>query len=483
MQNDNSRTRVNLSLLLLLMSPMAVFCQDDGRTVVRTISPGSIPRVVPLQQGGELGQRAAALVQRSMARSRTAAPLAAAETDSVLAVESPSGLLLAAPVRQADGQPLRKNPDGTATAAFAIIGEDRRLDVELTGDGSIEQLSRLVISDADTGQGLDFDLAGGTLYSIGASAAASGASGTVGCVLGQLGDLAKPCNLTLLAGTGAGCIAAIAALPATSGVSAIIALPVCGAFLESITQTLACAGYDCAFKSALDAANALHVTWNLSPPATVTSGQTVPLGWQVSTLNPLGNPLTSMRVIGSTSANPVSNPMFTMPVSAGGMITPMTASYFIVNMPLPQSSYVAGTKLYFEIEAVSGATKYYSSILSSTVASLPTPTPSPNPSTTSFSGSVSVGSWWQQTVNVPAGRSLLKVQAGWSGNADLDLHLYTPAGQHYGYTGIMSGYSGYAANPEWIQINAPAAGPYTVKLYGFSGPSGSTSFTGSIFIQ
>lgn len=84
---------------------------------------------------------------------------------------------------------------------------------------------------------------------------------------------------------------------------------------------------------------------------------------------------------------------------------------------------------------------------------------------------------------MPSGWTSLRIQAGWNGGADLDLHLYGPNGINIGFGGSSNGYSGSSANPEWIQVNSPPAGSYTIKVNGWYVRGSSASFTGTYLIR
>ena len=86
------------------------------------------------------------------------------------------------------------------------------------------------------------------------------------------------------------------------------------------------------------------------------------------------------------------------------------------------------------------------------------------------SGQVAVAQWWSDTVSVPAGSKMLDVTLTWTGVAnDLDLHLMSPSGRHYGWYGDTEGYSGSNSNPEQFHIRQPEAGIWRISVQGMRG--------------
>jgi len=84
-----------------------------------------------------------------------------------------------------------------------------------------------------------------------------------------------------------------------------------------------------------------------------------------------------------------------------------------------------------------------------------------------FTAEVSVEQWWTQVVQVPRGAPSFEVMLSWSGaDNDLDLHLVSPSGRHYGWYGDTTGYSGNGANPEEFRLMRPEPGPWRVSVQG-----------------
>ena len=468
------------------------FAQEPAKLVLRDLNLiHSLPRIVDLttESDDETATRVRAVLrsrQWTKKSGQTERLTMQEEPQSALVIDSPNGLLVAIPVADQHGKLLSDSIDGSQIAQFTLLGLERNLTVEIAGDPANEALSKVVIHDSETGEGLELNLADGKVYQLTSSATTSNAAiagGTVGCVLSQLGELAKPCSATLLVASAKGCLVGISALPATSGLSAILALPACSAFIGKIVEALACAGFDCGLQAAVGRLNSISPAWVTPPTANVLSGQTLIMSWKLSTLNPLGLPLATTRVIGSTSPDPKSSPLFASGNQGGGSINPFNSYTYVANLAMPPITFVPGTKLYFVVEAVSGSNKWYSPVAMATVSG-PTSNPGPGSvTTTNFGGSVAKGTWWQTTITVPSGRTLLKFQLNWSGGADLDLHLYRPDGGHVGYGGSTSGYSGWSKNPETIQVSSPQPGTYTVKVNGWSMPGSTLSFNGSILVQ
>ena len=90
------------------------------------------------------------------------------------------------------------------------------------------------------------------------------------------------------------------------------------------------------------------------------------------------------------------------------------------------------------------------------------------------SGQVAVAQWWTETITVPKGAKALDVVVAWkSATDDLDLHLMSPSGRHYGWYGDTTGYSGSDKNPEEFHIARPESGTWRISVEGMSGgPNG-----------
>lgn len=93
-------------------------------------------------------------------------------------------------------------------------------------------------------------------------------------------------------------------------------------------------------------------------------------------------------------------------------------------------------------------------------------------------GQVFAAQWWSETVAVPKGSRVLDVVLSWPGASDdLDLHLMSPSGRHYGWYGDTTGYSGANGNPEQFHIARPEPGIWRVSVQGMRGGPGPIDFT------
>jgi len=90
-----------------------------------------------------------------------------------------------------------------------------------------------------------------------------------------------------------------------------------------------------------------------------------------------------------------------------------------------------------------------------------------------FSGQVSFAQWWSEVVAVPKRSKMLEVSLVWAGAGnDLDLHLVSPSGRHYGWYGDTTGYSGQKSNPESFRVPSPEPGLWRISVQAVAaGPS------------
>lgn len=95
----------------------------------------------------------------------------------------------------------------------------------------------------------------------------------------------------------------------------------------------------------------------------------------------------------------------------------------------------------------------------------------PMPPPPDFTGAVSVASWWNQFVAVPNGSAALDIRLDWdAADRDLDLHLVSPSGRHYGSSyGDRTGYTETAGVEESFHINNPEPGTWRVSVQGIKG--------------
>ena len=93
-------------------------------------------------------------------------------------------------------------------------------------------------------------------------------------------------------------------------------------------------------------------------------------------------------------------------------------------------------------------------------------------------GEVFVAQWWTQTLPVPKRARSFDVVLSWPNSADdLDLHLVSPSGRHYGWYGDTTGYSGSNANPEQFHIPLPEPGIWRISVEGMRGGPGPVHFS------
>jgi murein DD-endopeptidase MepM/ murein hydrolase activator NlpD len=94
-----------------------------------------------------------------------------------------------------------------------------------------------------------------------------------------------------------------------------------------------------------------------------------------------------------------------------------------------------------------------------------------------LSGQVSVAQWWSEVVTVPRGARSFDVSLAWQVAAgQLDLHLVSPGGRHYGWYGDTSGYSGTNTNPQEFHLARPEAGVWRISVEGMRGGPGPIDF-------
>lgn len=93
-----------------------------------------------------------------------------------------------------------------------------------------------------------------------------------------------------------------------------------------------------------------------------------------------------------------------------------------------------------------------------------------------LTGAVQVEQWWSQVLQVAPRSRSLEVSLNWKAEGrDLDLHLISPTGKHYGPYYITEGFSA-AAGAEKISLTSPEAGFWRVSVRGMQGPPGEIPF-------
>jgi murein DD-endopeptidase MepM/ murein hydrolase activator NlpD len=94
-----------------------------------------------------------------------------------------------------------------------------------------------------------------------------------------------------------------------------------------------------------------------------------------------------------------------------------------------------------------------------------------------FTGQLSVEQWWSELVSVPKGSTTFEVTVSWSGAGnELDLHLVSPSGRHYGWYGDTTGYSGPHSNPQNFRVPKPESGVWRVSVQAVRGGPGPIPF-------
>jgi len=95
-----------------------------------------------------------------------------------------------------------------------------------------------------------------------------------------------------------------------------------------------------------------------------------------------------------------------------------------------------------------------------------------------FSGQVSVAQWWSDIVAVRKGSKVFEVTLAWpAADSNLDLHLVSPSGRHYGWYGDATGYSGQNTNPQEFRVPKPESGLWRISVEGLRGGPGPIQFT------
>ena len=85
--------------------------------------------------------------------------------------------------------------------------------------------------------------------------------------------------------------------------------------------------------------------------------------------------------------------------------------------------------------------------------------------------------WWTSLVAVAAGSKSVEVSLIWdNADTDVDLHLVSPSGKHYGWYGNVTGYSGQSGQPEKFEIPNPEAGQWRVSVQGMRGNGSAIPF-------
>jgi murein DD-endopeptidase MepM/ murein hydrolase activator NlpD len=95
-----------------------------------------------------------------------------------------------------------------------------------------------------------------------------------------------------------------------------------------------------------------------------------------------------------------------------------------------------------------------------------------------FAGAIQVEQWWNGFVRVAKNARSLQATLLWQdASADLDLHLVSPGGKHYGWYGDSTGYSGQRTNPQSFKLTKPEPGLWRVSVQAVRGGYAPISFT------
>ncbi|MBL8213455.1 MAG: peptidoglycan DD-metalloendopeptidase family protein [Bryobacterales bacterium] len=109
-------------------------------------------------------------------------------------------------------------------------------------------------------------------------------------------------------------------------------------------------------------------------------------------------------------------------------------------------------------------------------ATAPAETPGAAAPAPTWVGSVGVAAWWSELTSVAPHARSLEVRLGWdTEERDLDLHLMSPSGRHYGPYGDRTGYD--AGNKEEaFVISDPEPGLWRVSVQGMRGDGSAMPF-------
>jgi murein DD-endopeptidase MepM/ murein hydrolase activator NlpD len=95
-----------------------------------------------------------------------------------------------------------------------------------------------------------------------------------------------------------------------------------------------------------------------------------------------------------------------------------------------------------------------------------------------FHAQVAVAQWWSDLVLVRKGAKILDATLAWdAADASADLHLVSPSGQHYGWYGNTTGYSGQQTRPQEFRIPHPEAGVWRISVEGTRGGGAPIEFS------
>lgn len=195
---------------------------------------------------------------------------------------------------------------------------------------------------------------------------------------------------------------------------------------------------------------------------------------------------TGQRVMQGQALARVGNSGYTFPVGGGHHVhVHVTRSFWISSPSVP-----------FDFDDLRGGARFRGTIISSnrspycdcskTGPSAPAgvsfvntsakPT-APRAGARQQAGLVGVADWWSHFVSVTPGSKSVEVTLSWDNpENDLDLHLMSPSGKHYGWYGSVAGYSGQNGQPERFQIANPEPGQWRVSVQGMRSSNGAIPF-------
>jgi hypothetical protein len=202
---------------------------------------------------------------------------------------------------------------------------------------------------------------------------------------------------------------------------------------------------------------------------------------------------TGQRVAQGQALARVGNSGYTFPLGGGHHVhVHVTRSFWIASQSIP-----------FEFEDLRGGARYRGTIVSSNRSPYcdcsrpvatpvgvpgnvittsagtgkPASAPAPRAGAKQQAGVVGVADWWNHFVAVGPGAKSVEVTVAWENpDNDVDLHLVSPSGKHYGWYGNVTGYSGQAGQPERFQIANPEPGQWRVSVQGMRSREGSIPF-------
>lgn len=104
------------------------------------------------------------------------------------------------------------------------------------------------------------------------------------------------------------------------------------------------------------------------------------------------------------------------------------------------------------------------------------PPVAPRPGARSEKGTVPFSEWWNTFVTVRPGIRTLEVWVTPDQGSDVDLHLVSPSGKHYGWYGDTTGYSGQQSPVENFLLANPEPGKWRVSVQAVRSDVGQATF-------